>query len=126
MSDNNDFGAFFAGLVIGGLVGAAAALLTAPKSGEETRTMIKEKSIELRDRAVEVSQDARRKAEVALEDARARADEALADLRVKAEDLARMTKELTVELQQKAKAPVSEEGVTLVVDDSDSTGSAEA
>lgn len=124
MSDNNDFGAFFAGLVIGGLVGAAAALLTAPKSGEETRTMIKEKSIELRDRAVEVSQDARHKAEVALEDARVRADEALEDLRVKAEDLARMTKERAVELQQKVKAPVTEEGVPLVVDDT--TASAEA
>lgn len=123
MSDNNDFGAFFAGLVIGGLVGAAAALLSAPKSGEETRTIIKEKSIELRDRAVEVSQDARHKAEVALEDARARADEALVDLRVKAEDLARMTKERAVELQQKVKGPIGDEGVPLVLDDS--TGASE-
>lgn len=118
MSDNRDFGAFFAGLVIGGLVGAAAALLSAPKSGEETRTLIKEKGIELRDRAVEVSQDARHKAEVALEEARTKADDALVDLRVKAEDLARMTKERAVELQQKVKAPVSETGVPLVVDDS--------
>lgn len=124
MSENSDFGAFFAGLVIGGLVGAAAALLTAPKSGEETRSLIKEKSIELRDRAVEVSQDTRHKAEVALEDARARADEALVDLRVKAEDLARLTKERAVELQNKIKAPVSEEGVPLVFEDT--PGSSEA
>jgi gas vesicle protein len=117
MSENNDFGAFFAGLMIGGLVGAAAALLTAPKSGEETRTLIKDKSIELRDRAVEVSQDARNKAEEALEEARTRADEALVDLRVKAEDLAKMTKERAIELQQKAKAPLSEDGVPLVIKD---------
>lgn len=124
MSDNNDFGAFFAGLVIGGLVGAAAALLTAPKSGEETRTLIKDKSIELRDRAVEVSQDTRHKAEVALEDARARADEALVDLREKAEDLARMTKERAVEIQQKVKAPSADQGVPLVIEDADSAAEA--
>ena len=34
MSDNDSFGAFFAGFVIGGLVGAATALLMAPQSGE--------------------------------------------------------------------------------------------
>jgi len=34
MSDNsNDFLTFFAGMVIGGLVGAATALLLAPQSG---------------------------------------------------------------------------------------------
>ena len=124
MSDNNDFGVFFAGLVIGGLVGAAAALLTAPKSGEETRTLIKDKSIELRDRAVEVSQDARHKAEVALEDARTRADDALVDLRVKAEDLARLTKERAAEIQQKVKAPSADQGVHLVIEDLDSAADA--
>ena len=42
MGDNNsDFGAFLAGFVIGGLVGAATALLLAPQSGEETRTIIR-------------------------------------------------------------------------------------
>lgn len=117
MAENNDFGAFFAGLVIGGLVGAAAALLSAPKSGEETRTIIKEKGIELRDRAVEVSSEARHKAETALEEARVRADDALIDLRVKAEDLARTTKERAIEIQQKVKPTVSEHGVPLVVED---------
>lgn len=45
MSENNsDLGAFLAGFVIGGLVGAATALLLAPQSGEQTRTRIKETS----------------------------------------------------------------------------------
>ena len=49
MSDNNsDFGAFLAGFVIGGLVGAATALLLAPQSGEETCTVIRDKGIELK------------------------------------------------------------------------------
>ncbi len=58
MSDNNDFGAFFSGFLIGGLVGAAAALLLAPQSGEETRDIIRDKSIELRDQAEVMAKDA--------------------------------------------------------------------
>lgn len=42
MSDNStsEFGAFLAGFVIGGLVGAAAALVLAPQSGSETRSQL--------------------------------------------------------------------------------------
>lgn len=41
MSENNsEFGAFLAGFVIGGLVGAATALILAPQSGHETRNQI--------------------------------------------------------------------------------------
>jgi gas vesicle protein len=42
------------GLLIGGLIGAAAALLMAPRSGEETRAEIKNKAIEYRDRTRDV------------------------------------------------------------------------
>jgi gas vesicle protein len=49
MSDNNDLGAFLAGFVIGGLVGAATALILAPQSGEETRSQIVNQSLALRD-----------------------------------------------------------------------------
>lgn len=45
--------AFFAGLVIGGLVGAGLALLLAPQSGEETRAQIRDQSLMLKDRAEE-------------------------------------------------------------------------
>ena len=53
MSSQNSGGSFFAGLVIGGLVGASLALLLAPQSGEETRGQIKDKSLELKDEAME-------------------------------------------------------------------------
>ena len=46
------------GLVIGGLAGAAAMLLLAPQSGEETRMQIQQKGIELRDRTNEMLEDA--------------------------------------------------------------------
>jgi len=63
MSDNNGFGAFVAGLFIGGLAGGIAALLLAPQSGEMTRAQIKEKSIELRDKAQQTSQEAMARAD---------------------------------------------------------------
>lgn len=91
MTDHDsDFGAFLAGFVVGGLVGAATALLLAPQSGEETRTLIHDRSIELKDKAVEKAETARIKAEAAAAEARARADE-----------LAKMTQERAAELKKK-------------------------
>jgi gas vesicle protein len=53
MSNQNSNVLFFAGLVTGGMVGASLALLLAPQSGAETRGQIKDKSLELKDGAVE-------------------------------------------------------------------------
>jgi gas vesicle protein len=79
---SSEFGAFVAGVLIGGLVGAATALLMAPQSGEETRALISEKSIELKDMAATTAEDAIARAEAAAAEARAYAE----DLRVKAEE----------------------------------------
>ena len=57
-------GDFFAGFVVGSLFGAVVALLFAPASGEEMREQIREKSIELRDRAGDFGTEATQKAEV--------------------------------------------------------------
>ena len=58
MSDRDDgLGAFIAGVFIGGIIGAATTLLLAPQSGEETRTYIKDKSIELKDKAAVTYED---------------------------------------------------------------------
>jgi gas vesicle protein len=40
MSGESGFGSFVAGLVIGGLIGAAVGLLLAPESGEEMREQV--------------------------------------------------------------------------------------
>jgi gas vesicle protein len=84
MSDNNsDFGAFLAGFVIGGLVGAATALILAPQSGQEMRGQINNKSQEWRqassDRinqyrglADSYTHEYRERAELAMTDARQR------------------------------------------------------
>lgn len=62
MSDRDEFGAFLVGFVVGGLAGAVTALLLAPQSGDETRTVIKEKAIELKDMASDTFDDAYDKA----------------------------------------------------------------
>jgi gas vesicle protein len=45
------------GMLVGGLAGAVTMLLLAPQSGKDTRTQIREKSIELRDRTNEIMED---------------------------------------------------------------------
>ena len=90
MSDSNDFVTFFAGLVIGGLVGAAAAMLLAPQSGEETRALIRDKSIELKDKAVDVGQECTVRAEKALETTRAQLEDVIDDLKGRTDELAKL------------------------------------
>lgn len=53
MSTNNDSntGAFLAGFIIGGLVGAAAAIILAPQSGDKTRQQLMQQGDWLRDSA---------------------------------------------------------------------------
>jgi gas vesicle protein len=81
MSDRDEFGAFLVGFIVGGLTGAVVSLLFAPQSGEETRALIKDKSIELRDKASVSAEQALAKAEAAATEARARADELAKELR---------------------------------------------
>ena len=75
MADKTHTADFFAGFLVGALVGAAAALLFAPQSGEETRILIRDKGIELRDRADEMSAEARHRAAEMQTQARERAVE---------------------------------------------------
>ena len=87
MSDRDEFGAFLVGFVVGGLSGAVVALLFAPQTGEETRALIKDKSIELRDKAQLTAEEAYARAEQAAKDARARAEELTHEARTRAEEL---------------------------------------
>lgn len=49
---------FWSGLLVGLLVGAAVAALNAPRRGTETRTLLRDRSLELKDRAVQAAQQA--------------------------------------------------------------------
>jgi len=87
MSDRDEFGAFLVGFIVGGLSGAVVALLFAPQSGEETRALIKDKSIELRDKAQMTAEEAIARAEAVAADARARADELTRQLRDRGQEV---------------------------------------
>lgn len=110
MGDNNsDFGAFLAGFVIGGLVGAATALLLAPQSGEETRTIIREKGIELKDKASETTAEARAAAQKAFAEAQARADAALKEAQARYDELAQQAKTTSEDLMQRGQVVLDEQ-----------------
>jgi len=104
MSDESRGGEFLAGLILGGLIGAAAALLLAPQPGDETRAELREKGIELKDRMIELSEEARRKAEdlqaesrAAVEGQKVRVEEAIEEGKKAA---AKKKRELLEELDQ--------------------------
>jgi gas vesicle protein len=69
-NDSGDIGAFLAGFVIGGLVGAATALILAPQSGEETRSQIARKGVDLRRAGEHQLLEYRERAEAAVGEAR--------------------------------------------------------
>jgi gas vesicle protein len=87
MSERDEFGAFLVGFIVGGLTGSVVALLFAPQSGEETRAIIKDKSIELRDKAQMSAEEAIARAEAAAAEARARADELARQLRDRSKEV---------------------------------------
>ncbi len=98
MAERDEFGAFLVGFIVGGLTGALAALMMAPQSGEETRSLLQDKAIELKDRASENLDDALAQAEAAAAEARARFD-----------DLARMTRDRAEDLSHKGQVILEEQ-----------------
>lgn len=78
MSQENDkFGFFASGLLLGGVIGAVVGILYAPDSGKRTRKRIHRKSDELVDDVVKYAQQSRDKAEQIVEDGKKRVDELL-------------------------------------------------
>ena len=110
MSDRDEFGAFLVGFVVGGLTGAVVALLFAPQSGDETRALIKDKSIELRDKAQVTGEEALARAEALAADARKRAEELTKEARARANELASELRErtghLTSEVRERGKSAI--------------------
>ena len=66
-NDNGNFGSFFAGVVLGGLIGAGVALSYALTDRGEPHILIKDKSIELKDTTVEKAAELQEKGKAAYE-----------------------------------------------------------
>ena len=97
MSDDNNFASFVFGFLVGAVAGGVTALLLAPQSGEETRTVIKDKAIEISDLATEK-----------VDDAYARLEDSLGKAQVQVEELTKVAKEKAAELQEKGKTLLDE------------------
>ena len=78
------------GLLIGGLAGAAAMLLFAPQSGEQTRAQIEEKGIQLRDQTT-------RNIKKAVAQVRSKTDQITAEVQEKAGELKQLGQDKLVE-----------------------------
>lgn len=87
---------FLCGLLMGGILGAMAGLLFAPKSGRELRSELKEKGGEAFEDAKKFYAESQEKAKAIVEDARRRA-----------EDLTREAERYLAEARAKAKKIMS-------------------
>jgi gas vesicle protein len=59
MADSGKFNGFALGFFLGAVAGIAIGFLYAPKTGSETRAMLREKAEELREKAGEATEKAR-------------------------------------------------------------------
>jgi len=64
---SSSLGGLFAAFLVGGIVGAAAAVLFAPRSGEETRERLKEKAAALRENMEYMARDVKERTYQAVE-----------------------------------------------------------
>jgi gas vesicle protein len=72
---NNSGLGFASGLIIGGLIGAAVAIVLAPQSGEETRDLIRGKAHEFKGKAMDLASDLRDRASDLADNLRSQADD---------------------------------------------------
>jgi gas vesicle protein len=114
MAERDEFGAFLLGFIVGGLTGAVASLLLAPQSGESTRSLLKEKAIELGDQVNVSVDEARSRAESITADARTRADAITADARVRADEILKQAKKSAEDLQKRGQVVLEEQRSKIV------------
>lgn len=75
MEKGGNFTSMIKGMLIGGMIGAGIALLSAPRSGQETREMLRDKGYELKDRAVSTVDETLAKADTLAQKGTERANE---------------------------------------------------
>ncbi len=74
MADRNGGSGFAVGFIVGAVLGLAIGFLFAPRSGEETRQLLKEKMVAAKERAAEVAEKVKTTAAEAIRKAQAKAE----------------------------------------------------
>ncbi len=106
--NNGETGAFLAGFILGGLVGAAVAMIMAPSSGTETRKQIVDRGLELRGKTESRLDEARKRAEEMSGDVKTRAEKAAEEARKRAEDLQERSRVILEEQKARVVSAVEE------------------
>jgi gas vesicle protein len=102
MDDNRSGKGFLTGLLTGGIVGAALALLYAPSSGRELRAQIRVKKDEIIDDTTEYLQIAKTKAAELINEGKRKSEELIIDAKKKAGTLIEDANEILNEAKVKA------------------------
>ncbi|MHC1736603.1 MAG: YtxH domain-containing protein [Ignavibacteriaceae bacterium] len=100
--ENNLSKGLLIGFLTGGIVGAAIALLYAPKSGKELRQDIKVKADELRDDAEKYIDSAKDKAVDLYNEGKKKSEKLVADAKVKADELIKDAEKVYSDAKHKA------------------------
>lgn len=90
------------GFLTGGIVGAALALLYAPKSGKELRKDLKDSADEWMDETEKFLESAKEKAEHALNEGKKKGEQLIADAKVKADDILKDAEKIFSQAKDKA------------------------
>lgn len=100
--ENSGGGSWFSGFLMGGLVGAAIALLTTRRTGEETREMLSNKGQKVMDRAMDYKDKAADTVSTARDKAQNLADEAKKRVSKTTDQVRNKTADMADTMQEKA------------------------
>lgn len=109
MAEQDEFGAFLLGFIVGALTGAVASLMLAPQSGESTRALLKDKAIELGGQVNMSVEEARTRADTILAEAKTRAETITAEARAKADEVLKQARAGVEDLQKRGQVVLEDQ-----------------
>lgn len=105
----NRGGSSFSSFLMGGLIGAAVALLMAPRTGEETRSLLRDKSYEIKDKTMEKGYELKDKATEKVDETRSNLNDTFNSLRRTAAQAIETKKDEVSDIEREGRARVAEE-----------------
>ena len=108
MADSSAAKGFVVGVLTGGIIGAAIALLYAPKSGKELRADIKNKAGEIADEAEQYLTAAKHKAVDIINEGKKKSETLISDAHKKAQSLLDDAEKILTDAREKAGIVVEE------------------